>query len=427
MTLYRRLIATHRVPWRIRHSIKQWVEHSVASTNPALYRWLHFGQVTNPMRAVTHGPHHHFFGYYDKSPWNGNGRYLLAHEVNFNDRAPQHTDNICIGVVDLHDGNTFLRLTDSRAWNWQQGAMCQWHPANLDQHLVYNDRRDGRFVGVVHDLDRGEVQVQERPIYAILANGETAFSLNFSRLAAHRPGYGYAGVEDEFGTNPRPQNDGIWRLDLASGRSDLIVSLADLASLNPKPSMGDAWHYVNHIQPSRNGKRIAFFHIWHGQGSTWEVRLYTCRPDGTELRCLLDTGFISHYDWRDDDTILVWANRPQATARFLVLSHLTSEIRTMGEETLQEDGHCTFSPDSRWILNDTYPDAHDMRTLMVIRTEDETRIDIARVRSPKSRWWGEIRCDLHPRWSRDGQQVCIDSVHEGSRQMYIVNMESFLQ
>lgn len=34
----------------------------------------------------------------------------------------------------------------------------------------------------------------------------------------------------------------------------------------------------------------------------------------------------------------------------------------------------------------------------------------------------ENRCDLHPRWSRDGSQVCIDSVQGEGRQMYIVDV-----
>lgn len=422
MALYHRLLTTPLVPWRLRHGLESWVEGHARVAQPGLYRWLHFGRAGDPVRPLTRGPKHHFYGYYDKSPWNASGRYVLAHEADFNDRAPRADDLLGVGLVRLDDGQRFERLADTRAWNWQQGAMTQWHPADPEHLFVHNDRRDGRFLGVVRHVDQGEIARYERPLYALLADGATGYSLNFARLATHRPGYGYAGGEDAHAGDPRPDRDGIWRVDLASGNAELIISLAELAARDAKPSMAGAWHYVNHIQPSRGGARIAFFHIWHSDAQHWEVRLYTCRPDGGELNCLLDTGFISHYDWRDDDTILVWANRPGDTARFLLLSLGQPGPRVFGATLLDEDGHCTFSPDGRWVLNDTYPDSHQMRTLMLVRAADARRIDIARLHSPKSRWWGEIRCDLHPRWSRDGRQVCVDSVHDGSRQMYLVDV-----
>ena len=34
------------------------------------------------------------------------------------------------------------------------------------------------------------------------------------------------------------------------------------------------------------------------------------------------------------------------------------------------------------------------------------------------------RCGLHPRWSPDAREVCIDSIREGERQMYLVDVSA---
>jgi len=423
MAIYKNWVQKNTlIPWRFRNSLEQWLETSCWHRLPRLYRWIHFGQIADPVEQVTFGPKHHFFGYYEKPPWNASGQLLLAHEADFNDRPPQADDSVTLGVVQLHDNNRFVALGQSRAWNWQQGSMLQWHPANPDEWLLHNDRRNGRFMGILRDTQGQELTTYDQPIYAVTPDGQYAYSLNFARLFIHRPGYGYAGVTDPWANDIHPQSDGIHRMNLSTGESELIISLHQLAQINPRQDMQGMFHWINHIQVAPDGRRIAFFHIWRVGDTGWRVRLYTADTDGSKLNCLLDTDFISHYDWLDGQHIMVWAKDGDKQGNFLLCNDNDNSKKIIGEAVLTEDGHCTFSPDRHWVLNDTYPDTHGMRTLMLYHWQEGKRIDLARLFSPKERWWGEIRCDLHPRWSRDGNQICIDSVHNGERQMYLIDV-----
>jgi hypothetical protein len=61
----------------------------------------------------------------------------------------------------------------------------------------------------------------------------------------------------------------------------------------------------------------------------------------------------------------------------------------------------------------------------VFRPEDGTLVTIGRFYSPPG-LAEDIRCDLHPRWNRDGTQVCVDSAHEGERQMYVIDVSDLV-
>ncbi len=414
------------VPWFVSHRLSRWMERDARERLPALYQFLHFRRIREVVRPVTFGPKHHFFGYYDKCPWNASGRLLLAHEVGFNDRPPSVNDSATVGIVRLDHDRRFEPLATTFAWNWQQGSMLQWHPADPERLFVHNERRGNRPISVVRNCDGAELRAYDLPIYALTPNGRHALSLNFARLHTHRPGYGYAGLADAWSEENHSRDDGIRLMDLASGTSTLIVSLDQLAHFNPTDDMVGVPHWVNHIQVSPDGQRFAFFHLWRSGAKSWRVRLFIVNLDGSELTCVIDAGTISHYDWLDGERMLVWANIPPIGSRFFVCDRATGTRTVVGEAVLTEDGHCSYSPDRRWILNDTYPDQYDIRTLMLFRPQGGKRRDIARLHSPKARWWGETRCDLHPRWNRDGTQVCIDSVHSGERQMYIADVSRYL-
>ena len=100
---------------------------------------------TIPIRTITHGPRHHWFGYYDKLQFDPSGRYVLGMEVDFEHRSPTADDAIKIGMVDLEDGDRWIELGESKAWCWQQGCMLQWLPGSkTEDHLERSKRRPFR-------------------------------------------------------------------------------------------------------------------------------------------------------------------------------------------------------------------------------------------------------------------------------------------
>ena len=374
-----------------------------------------------PAVPLTSGPRHHFFGYYDKCPWDASGRYVLAMESEFIDRPPRGRDTVTLGVVDLQDGGRWLPFAQTPAWHWQLGAMLQWLPARGPERLViYNSRQGDRYISVIRDLEAGEVRRLPRPVYPVSRDGRTALSINMSRLNDFRPGYGYVGLRDEWEDDPAPLGDGIYRMDLRTGECSLIISVAQIAETTPRAGMKGAGHYFNHLQFNTDDSRFLFLHRWRRDGRR-VTRMFTAAPDGSDLFCVADDELVSHFDWRDETHILAWARWRDEGDHYFLFTDRSNRAEQVGPEVLTEDGHCSYSPDRRWILTDTYPNADGDRLLILYRPEDDLRVDIGRFHSPPE-LKGPIRCDLHPRWNRAGTQVCIDSAHEATRQMYVVDV-----
>ena len=375
-----------------------------------------------PASPITSGPKHHFFGYYEKCPWDASGRFHLALEIPFMDRMPQPDNAAVVGMIDLAEANRFQPLDETTAWCWQMGTMLRWLPGSEDRLITFNKREGETFYSLLRDVRSGQVRRLPRPIYTISPDGKYALTLNFSRLARTRPGYGYEGGRDAGAAQGRPAEDGIFRMDMATGESRLIVSIDQAAGLRPKPSMARAEHWFNHIQINTDGSRFAWLHRWKPEGAkSWETRTLTANPDGSDVYILADEGYWSHYDWFSRDRLVAHAGYKGAKGYHLFTDR-TDKAEPLGKGVLGTDGHCSFSPDRRWMLTDTYPDKQRLRTLLLYRMADGLRVDIGRFFAPPQ-IDGPTRCDLHPRWSRDGKKVSIDSVHEGSRQVYLLDVE----
>ena len=216
----------------------------------------------SPAVAVTTGPKFHWFGYYDKCPWSADGRYMLSMEVDFMDRPPTGSDSIRVGMVDLQAGDReFIPLDETRAWCWQQGTMLQWLATDPNRLVIYNSVQDGEYCSIIRDVHSGETRVLPRPVYAVSPDGTQAVSLNFSRVARTRPGYGYYALPDPTEGVMHPEDDGAWWMDLQTGETKLILSIDQITQVAYRRSMENE-NWFNHMQFCTDGSRFLFLHRW---------------------------------------------------------------------------------------------------------------------------------------------------------------------
>ncbi len=384
-----------------------------------------------PVRRITKGPKFHWRGYYDVYLFDPTNRLVLANEVDFEGRTPTPEDSIRVGMIDLQDNDRWIELGSTKAWNWQQGCLLQWVPGT-ESTVIWNDREKDRFVARMVDVKTNEKKTLDNPIYALSPDGKYGFYPDFRRLNSTRPGYGYCGIDDPNADNPAPDDAGIWRNDLSTGKSELIVPFSKLAAIVP-PDGGfskNSKHWFNHLLVAPNGKRFLFLHRWRGEteGKSWCTRLITANIDGSDIFVLNPHRMTSHLVWRDPNHVLAWARHPSHGDKFYVFTDKTENVQMVGGDVMTRDGHCTYVPKTNddWILYDTYPDKERNQNPNLYNISSGKVVPLGHFFLPKE-YNGEWRCDMHPNASRDGKFVTIDSVHENmGRQVYLVDIRGIV-
>jgi hypothetical protein len=380
-----------------------------------------------PIRNITKGPKFHWFGYYDKLQFDPTQRYILGMEVDFEHQRPGPDDSIRIGMVDTLDSDRWVDLGQSRAWCWQTGCMLQWRPGS-DSEIMWNDREGGAFVSHILNVQTGRKRTLPFPFFMINPHGQAGLGIDFERLEYMRPGYGYAGVPDKNEDILAPEDAGIYHLNLDTGRSELIISLADLANMpHPNQDLDRCKHYCNCLLFSPDGGRFAFLHRWRpdeGRGWPFKTRLLTAKSDGSDMSILIPGG-CGHFNWRDSRHLIV------QDGGFSIYQCGRGRIEEVGEGLIPDSGgHVSYLPGNNWIVGDTYPDADRNQHLYLYSVESRQLVMLGSFDSPIEYAGAqdefvddEWRCDLHPRVSPDGRLITIDSAHGGDgRQMYLIDV-----
>ena len=359
-----------------------------------------------------------FFGYYDKSPWSPDMEKAVFHRLVNQEKTE-------IMVFDSVRKQTKI-VGKSATWNLQQGSMVQWLPGKQPHQLIFNVLDNKRLAARMVDLDRDQESLLPWPIQTLHPQRKEALTLNYKRLDRLRPEYGYAVDAENFDANCAEENDGIWLIDLDSKKSQLLLNLASLMSHQLRPEMESADHKVNHIIYSPTGGKFVFMHRWIGAQGKFS-RLYVADSEGRNLRLLLDDRMVSHYSWQDDNRLLTWARTREAGDHYYLIDVESGQRKIVGEGVLDVygDGHPSFSPNRRWIITDSYPDRARQQHLLLFEVETGKLIELGKFLEPLA-FSGPNRCDLHPRWSPDGNFISIDSSHEGKRKTFFLDITAIV-
>ena len=380
----------------------------------------------NIVRVSPDDSSEYFFGYYDKSPWDATGRYMLCMRAKDTWSEPDPLGEVEILLIDTQDGNSFQVIAKSHTWNVQQGCMAQWLGPDFASHILYNDLRDGKYCSVILNVKSREERVLPMPAYTVSADGKTALSLDFSRLHSLRLGYGYAALPEQTKDVALPDETCIWRMDIETGEVIPLLKYTDFAGFQPRSEMQveGSVHKVNHLMLSPNGQRFMVLYRWF-VGSRKYTRLVTCNVDGTDMYVLSDDDMVSHCYWKDDEHIIAFENKHKSGAGYYLMKDKTQEYKHLWPQ-LSNDGHPSYCPtDNHLVVTDSYPNrarVADVKLLKDTDPEGKEMEVIARVFAP-FKYDNDTRCDLHPRWKRDGSAVCFDSVFEGHRGLYVVNLK----
>lgn len=388
------------------------------------YKWRPYNGVKE-IHMVEPGPggSETFFGYYDHSPENTAGDLLYCQTPMSTLRRPAPDVPVTLRVASA--GGESWKVADSSSYNWQQGCRAQWTDSTQLAYNFYDSRR-GTYCCALFDTSCHQtVRVYDRPLQD--STPEWFLSIDYRRVMRLRPDYGYRnnGVPDDAAMRDL-KHDGIWRTDFATGRSELILSLEQIAGLQraadpahgraPEP-YGNALHKVNHVMIAPDGRSFIFIHRWYAGRRRYDrLMLY----DFKTLRVLADENMVSHMCWTGPRTLFGYLRHNGRNA-FWTIDTDTLEFGACPElDALDNgDGHPSYH-DGR-IVFDSYPDKSRMQHLWLydLRTREVTHLlEVFQ----SVRHSGETRCDLHPRFSPDGRRVWFDTVYTGRRRLAWIDL-----
>ena len=370
-------------------------------------------RVSNP--GTSADPAYTGFWFFGIEQFDPNGRYMLGMSVPFQNRDVTPTDKADIGFIDLQNKDQWTKIGESTAWNWQQGCRLQWR--GQSDEIVWNDRSaDGsHFISQVYNFTTKVHRSLPLPVYDISPDGQSALTHDFARM--EHGGTNYVGIRDANAGTLAPDNTGVWKMDMNSGESKMILSLKKMASLAfPSGYVSNTPLYFFREGWNPSGNRfIAFL---KNSSTPKHTSGWSVSADGADIRFFYNEP--SHHTWQDDDIVLEGDK-----LRLFRDDGRGKSFDRFGDCTANIDPTIIPGTGGDWVAGDTYPLANGYQYLFLFHRPSKLFIPLARLKNTAPQ--GDYRVDFHNRSSRNGRMLSFDSSYEGNgRQMYTVDIGTIL-
>ncbi len=363
-----------------------------------------------------------FFGYYDKTPVSQDG-FLLCHStIHPTNLQPDTKKSLSILIFSLNDLTLPILEVKTKAYNWQQGARAHWLDSDS---FIFNDFDDSnqRYISRVFSLrTRKEIKRYCLPVQDSFAQ-DYFLAINYRRIQALRPDYGYRNLP---ALNDKDMaeldQDGIWKVDQQTGESTLLYSIGKVIHTGFESVFKSAKHKINHVMISPDGDKFIFLHRYFVGNRKFD-RLLMADARAGRLKILSNHGMVSHCFWINNSRVISYMRGPSGKDGYYLIDAHSGGIKPLfgGKLDAGGDGHPHVHGD--WFVTDTYPDKSRMQHLFKANLATGETVELGQFFQGFN-FGGETRCDLHPRVSPDGGKVFFDSVFNGKRKLYMMDLRT---
>jgi hypothetical protein len=394
-----------------------------------------------PVWCVTPAEGRCIHRFFDTSPISPSGRLLAVTRLPGEDRMPEPGEPAEVVVVDLAAGDE-RTVAQTRGWDTQLGAQCQW--GRDDSELYFNDCDVARWrpFGVRLDPGSGRRTELDGTVYMVSPDGTQAASPCLLRTARTQAGYGVLAPDDAVPHNHgASDDDGLFLTDLPTGESRLLLSLGQIVAdteLGRRPddyAGGD--FYAAHVKWNPQGDRLQLVLRWKPRDPTAPMKpsLITFAPDGSDLHIAVPDRIWGkgghHPNWCPDGehVMMNLALHGRERGMFLVRVRYDGTGLEPLTEAVPGSGHPAMHPNGRHVITDCYPGepmtfedrSVPLRLIDVAAGTEET---VARVRTvpdfngPEN----ELRVDPHPAWGPEHRRIAFNAYPDGTRRVFVADL-----